>query len=137
MGSKNNNIFKQFSSLKLNSKWFLLINIIIVVLIFFERKFIYFRDYSIIWDGAYRLTQGLSPYTDFGIPLGPVSFYLPALFFYLFVASWLNLQLSQLLINIALMVTAWKLLNEIQPIKYLLLMKPLLKLGILNIVSLL
>ena len=61
-------------------------------------KFIYFRDYSIIWDGAYRLTQGLSPYTDFGIPVGPVSFYLPALFFYLFGASWLNLQLSQLFI---------------------------------------
>ena len=90
-----------------------------IVLIFFERRFIYFRDYSIIWDGAYRITQGLSPYTDFGIPLGPVSFYLPAIFFYLFGATWLNLQLSQLVINIALIITAWKLLNELQLSKFL------------------
>tara|TARA_B100000212_G_C27361911_1_gene528568 strand:+ start:173 stop:1912 length:1740 start_codon:yes stop_codon:yes gene_type:complete len=111
---KNNNTLKKFSFLKLDPKYFLLINIGIVILIFFERKFIYFRDYAIIWDGAYRLSQGLSPYTDFGMPVGPVSFYLPALFFYLFGASWLNLQLSQLVISIALIFTAWKLLNEIQ-----------------------
>ena len=117
--SQNNNIFKLFSPLNSGSTYFLLINILIVVLIFFERKFIYFRDYSIIWDGAYRLTQGLSPYTDFGIPVGPISFYLPALFFYLFGASWLNLQLSQLVISIALILIAWQLLNEIQLSKYL------------------
>ena len=118
--NNNNNIFKLLSPLNLGPKYFLLINIFIVFLLFFERKFIYFRDYSIIWDGAYRLTQGMSPYTDFGIPAGPVSFYLPALFFYLFGASWFNLQLSQLFINIALIVIAWKLLNEIQLSKYLL-----------------
>ena len=115
----NKNIFKLFSPLNLGPKFFLLINIVIVILIFFERRFIYFRDYSIIWDGAYRLTQGLSPYTDFGIPLGPVGFYLPALFFYLFGATWLNLQLSQLVISISLIVIAWRLLNEIQQSKYL------------------
>ena len=121
MSSGNHNsIFKQLSPLNLGTKYFPLINIVIVVLIFFERKSIYFRDYSIIWDGAYRLTQGLSPYTDFGIPLGPVSFYLPALFFYLFGASWLNLQLSQLVINISLIIITWKLLKKIQPTKYLL-----------------
>ena len=121
MGSRdyNKNIFKKLSPLNLDTKYFLLINIIVISLIFFERKFFYFRDYSIIWDGAYRLTQGLSPYTDFGIPVGPVSFYLPALFFYLFGASWLNLQLSQLVINIALIIVAWNLLNEIQQSKYI------------------
>ena len=64
-----------------------------------------------MWDGAYRLSQGLTPYSDFGLPIGPVSFYLPALFFYLFGATWLNLQLSQLLINFFLIISAWKLLN--------------------------
>ena len=82
----HNNIFKQLSPLNLGSKYFLPVNIVIVVLIFFERRFIFFRDYSIIWDGAYRLSKGLLPYSDFGIPLGPVGFYLPALFFKLFEA---------------------------------------------------
>ena len=47
---------------------------------FLARNYMYFRDYSIIFDGAYRISQGYAPYKDFGLPLGPISFYLPTLF---------------------------------------------------------
>ena len=85
-------------------------NIAFILFIFFERKFVLFRDYSIIWDGAYRISQGLVPYVDFGMPVGPVAFYLPALFFKFFGPSWLSLQLSQFLINFSLLIIAWKIL---------------------------
>jgi len=109
---------KEIINTRLFKILFLVVNISILLLIFSQRKFIIFRDYSVIWDGAYRISNGLTPYTDFGIPVGPISFYLPALFFKLFGASWFNLQLSQFVINFSLIFTAWKILNLISSNKY-------------------
>lgn len=39
---------------------------------------IYFRDYAIIWEAAYRMSLGQQPYQDFTMPIGPVSLWLPA-----------------------------------------------------------
>lgn len=39
-----------------------------------------FRDYSIIFDGGLRVSQGQIPYRDFFLPLGPMVFYLQAFF---------------------------------------------------------
>jgi hypothetical protein len=39
-------------------------------------------DQSIVFDAAWRLSQGQVPYRDFYMPFGPVSFLLPALFFW-------------------------------------------------------
>ena len=103
---------------QLFSKSFLFFITVFNLFIFFERKFLFFRDYSIIWDGAYRLSKGLLPYSDFGIPLGPVSFYLPALFFKLFGPSWLILQLSQLIINVLLIYIVWGILKQVTSKKY-------------------
>tara|TARA_B100000886_G_scaffold307078_1_gene239889 strand:+ start:41685 stop:43211 length:1527 start_codon:yes stop_codon:yes gene_type:complete len=66
-----------------------------------------------MWDGAYRINLGLKPYADFGIPVGPVSFYLPALFFKLFGSNFLSLQISQLFVNFCLTFTAWKIIKKI------------------------
>ncbi len=92
-------------------KSFPLILVAFNIVIFIERKFLFFRDYSIIWDGAYRLTEGLEPYSDFGIPLGPIVFYIPSIFFKFFGPSWLSLQISQLLINSLLIFIVWGILN--------------------------
>ncbi|VVB78737.1 Dolichyl-phosphate-mannose-protein mannosyltransferase [uncultured archaeon] len=40
----------------------------------------FFRDYSIIFEGGYRLTHSQIPYQDFFIPSGPVVFYMQAFF---------------------------------------------------------
>jgi hypothetical protein len=67
------------------------------------RKIIFFRDYAIIWDGAVRMLQGQYPFADFGMPTGPVSLFLPYLFFKLFGVSWPVFQAAQFLINLLLL----------------------------------
>ena len=41
-------------------------------------------DQSIVFDGGYRVLRGQVPYRDFIIPIGPVVFWIQALFFALF-----------------------------------------------------
>jgi hypothetical protein len=57
---------------------------------------------------------GQIPFTDFGTPVGPVSFLIPALFFKLFSPSWFVMQLSQMLENALLLVLAYQLLKRLQ-----------------------
>ena len=63
------------------------------------RKIIFFRDYAIIFEGAFRLSLGQIPFNDFGIPMGPISLMIPAVFFKLFGVNWWVFQSSQIFIN--------------------------------------
>ncbi len=84
------------------------------VFIAFEiRDFVYFRDYSITFEGAYRLFLGQVPYRDFGAPVGPASFVIPALFFKLFEPNWTFFLLSQQFQNACLLVLVYALLGRI------------------------
>lgn len=67
------------------------------------REIIFFRDYAIIWDGAVRMLQGQSPFSDFGMPTGPVSLFLPYVFLKLFGVSWPVFQATQIFINVLLL----------------------------------
>lgn len=84
------------------------------VFIAFEiREFVYFRDYSIAFEGSYRLFLGQVPYRDFGSPVGPVSFVIPALFFKLFEPNWTVFLFSQQFQNACLLVLVYALLDKI------------------------
>jgi hypothetical protein len=98
----------------LNNHYFIVICFALVSLFFFQRHFLLFRDYSILWEGAYRLSLGQMPFRDFGTPVGPVSFLIPALFFKLFSPSWFVMQLSQMFENAILLILAYQLLQRLQ-----------------------
>jgi hypothetical protein len=78
---------------------FALILLLFLAGLLFQRNFAYFRDYSITFEGAYRLALGQIPFRDFGSPVGPVSFLIPAIFFKLFGASLQVFQIAQLFTN--------------------------------------
>ncbi len=78
---------------------FALILLTLLACLLSQRNFAYFRDYSITFEGAYRLALGQIPYKDFGSPVGPVSFLIPAVFFKLFGASLQVFQIAQLFTN--------------------------------------
>ena len=65
-------------------------------------------------DGAYRISQGYLPYKDFGLPLGPISFYFPSLFISIFGNNFLSIQLSQLVLNIFLLIIVNQILREVK-----------------------
>ena len=77
------------------------------------RKFVFFKDYAIIWEGAYRIYLGQIPFIDFSTPVGPVGFLIPSLFFYLLGPTWSALIFSQLFQNLCLLLTAWRLLKNL------------------------
>ena len=64
------------------------------------RDLVYFRDYSIIFEGAYRLSLGQIPFRDFGMPVGPVSFLIPAILFKAFEPNWTYFMWSQQVLNV-------------------------------------
>jgi hypothetical protein len=68
-------------------------------ILFQFRDFVYFRDYAIIFEGAYRLYLGETPYVDFGAPVGPISFLLPYILFKIAGPSWDLLLLTQQMLN--------------------------------------
>jgi hypothetical protein len=107
-------LFKLKQIFAVNNAYFLVICFALVSLFFFQRHFLLFRDYSILWEGAYRLSLGQMPFRDFGTPVGPVSFLIPALFFKLFSASWFVMQLSQMFENVILLILAYQLLKRLQ-----------------------
>lgn len=100
--------------LAIRNDYFTVICFALVNIFFFQRHFLLFRDYSILWEGAYRVSLGQVPFTDFGTPVGPVSFLIPALFFKLFSPSWFVMQLSQMFENAILLFLAYQLLKRLQ-----------------------
>lgn len=99
---------------EIRNDYFIVICFTLLGLFFFQRNFLLFRDYAILWEGAYRISLGQIPFTDFGTPVGPVSFLIPALFFKLFSASWFVMQLSQMFENALLLLLAYQLLKDLQ-----------------------
>lgn len=91
----------------------------ILIFIFSFRKIIFFRDYSIIFEGALRLSLGQIPFNDFGIPMGPISLIIPAIFFKLFGVNWSIFQLSQMLINALILVVYTNIIIRITNNKYI------------------
>lgn len=78
------------------------------------RHYVFFRDYAITFEGAYRLYLGQIPYRDFGTPVGPVSFLIPALFFQLFGPTWSAFHASQLFQNAVLLILIYGILRKLQ-----------------------
>ncbi len=73
----------------------------VIVLAHLFHRHLYFRDYSIMWEGAYRLSLGQLPYLDFGIPFGPVSLILPASLFSIFGPGFDLLGVASILLQVA------------------------------------
>jgi len=69
---------------KISSLDFFVLIILLIIIFDLEIFGIYgetfFRDFSIIFEGGYRITQFQIPYQDFFIPMGPVVFYMQAFF---------------------------------------------------------
>lgn len=74
---------------------------------------VYFRDYTITFEGAYRLFLGQVPYVDFGSPVGPGAFVLPALFFRLFSPDWTTFMWAQQFQNACLLLLLYVLLRRL------------------------
>jgi len=91
---------------------FLCLSILFVVFTF--RVPVYFRDYSIVFEGSYRLLLGQVPFRDFGSPVGPVAFLLPALFFKLFAPTWTVLLWVQQLENAIMLIIMYGLLCKLE-----------------------
>ena len=85
---------------------------IALLLIFSLRSFVYFRDYSILFEGSYRVYLGQIPFRDFGLPLGPGSFLVPAFFFKILGVNWNSLLLAQQFQNCLLLFVLGKLLIQ-------------------------
>src|SRR3982750_635103 len=49
---------------------------------------VFLLDQSMIFDGGWRILEGQTPYRDFLIPFGPITFYIQALFFRVFGVNW-------------------------------------------------
>jgi len=60
-----------------------------------------FRDNLYVsWEGAYRMSIGQLPYQDFGIPVGPGMWLMPAIFFKLFGPYMISLVKAQAFLNL-------------------------------------
>ncbi|MFH1772554.1 MAG: hypothetical protein ABH872_07025 [Candidatus Omnitrophota bacterium] len=77
-------------------------------------------DQSIVFDGAYRIICGQIPYRDFVIPIGPVTFYIQALFFRIFGVNYFSYILSAACLNVAGAVCAALILRILFPEKRIL-----------------
>lgn len=106
--------FKLKQILAIRNDYFTVICFALISFFFYQRYFLLFRDYSILWEGAYRVFLGQIPFTDFGTPVGPVSFLIPALFFKAFSPSWFVMQLSQMFENAILLLLAYQLLKRLR-----------------------
>jgi hypothetical protein len=84
-----------------------------VFTLFELRSFVYFRDYSIAFEGAYRLFLGQVPFRDFGSPVGPGAFVIPALFFKLFGANWNVFLLTQQFLNAVMLLMVYLFLQKL------------------------
>jgi hypothetical protein len=71
-----------------------------------------FRDFSILWHGGLLVSEGLSPWKDFIMPVSPISIYLTGLALSIFPQNWLTFQLLQLGINIIFLILIFFFLNK-------------------------
>src|SRR5262249_11771209 len=60
---------------------------------------IFLLDHSMIFDGGWRILQGQTPYKDFLIPFGPVTFFVQALCFRIFGVNWSAMVFPACLFN--------------------------------------
>jgi len=93
---------------------FVLLILASILIIHQLRLPIFFRDYSIIFEGAHRMSLGQIPMKDFGIPVGPIGFIVPTLFFEYFGPTWDALLLSQLPQSTGLIISKWLILRRLQ-----------------------
>lgn len=74
-----------------------------------------FRDNLYVsWEGAYRLSTGQLPYKDFGIPVGPGMWLMPAIFFKLFGPYLFSLVKAQALLNFISIISLRTILKKFQ-----------------------
>ncbi len=91
----------------------LFISVFMVLILFaFLGKYLFFRDYSIIWEGAYRLNHGQLPYRDFGIPMGPAVFILPSIYQFLFGYSFNGILYCGILVQFLSFVALFQILKS-------------------------
>ena len=71
-------------------------------------------DQSIVFDGAWRILSGQTPYRDFVTPFGIVPLYLQAAFFKIFGVSWFSYVLHASILNGLFCVLAYVLMRNLQ-----------------------
>jgi len=79
-----------------------------------NREMVFFRDYSITFEGSYRLYLGQIPYKDFFSPVGPGAFIIPAVFFHAFSPNWNIFLASQQFINLLLILVLHLILVRLE-----------------------
>ncbi len=99
------------ASFLIGGRYWAYLSVSLVVIFSYLRQDLFFCDYAIIWDAAYRMSEGYTIYKDFYTPTGPVSFFLPYLAFKVFGYSYTSLKIAQILISISI-VFAYKLLLD-------------------------
>lgn len=68
-------------------------------------------DFSIIFDGAYKITQGFVPFVDFSVPPIPVSLYIPAFFQIIFGSNLFAMALVTITLSSILSLIFYKTLK--------------------------
>jgi hypothetical protein len=92
---------------------FIVLCLIALIWIFSFRNFVYFRDYSILFEGSYRIYLGQVPFRDFGLPMGPGSFLIPTFFFKLLGVNWDSFLWAQQFQNCLMLLVLLKLLIQL------------------------
>ncbi len=72
---------------------------------------IFLLDQSMIFDGAWRVLNGQTPYKDFLIPFGPITFFIQALFFRLFGVNWSATVLAACVLNVLAALSAIRIIR--------------------------
>jgi hypothetical protein len=86
----------------IGARYWSYLTIALIVCFSYLRQDLFFCDYAIIWDAAYRMNEGHAIYKDFYTPTGPVSFFLPYLAFKFFGYSYTSLKIAQIIISIGI-----------------------------------
>lgn len=98
---------------EMGTRYWAHLSISLVVIFSYLRQDLFFCDYAIIWDAAYRMNEGHIIYKDFYTPTGPVSFFLPYLAFKVFGYSYAALKIAQILISVSIAFAYKFLLNAV------------------------
>jgi hypothetical protein len=97
----------------IDNRYWAYITVGLVVIFSYLRQDLFFCDYAIIWDAAYRMNEGHTIYKDFYTPTGPASFFLPYLAFKIFGYSYASLKIAQVVISISIAVAYKFLLDNV------------------------
>ena len=105
-----------FNNLKKSSSFPYFIEVslccLFLIIIFFQREFLIYRDFSILWHGSLLISDGYSPFKDFIMPISPISIYLCSFFLILFDKTWFVFQITQMIFSIGLLIIVCTFLNE-------------------------